>query len=193
MTWRAKPVPCIVLLSREQYRSCHIRVPDQEQPLAAIWLGDRYFSFFQALSDSKRALGLVIKLSHRGDAAAITPIAKGYAIWIWESDATLVTRHQAISPNLPRLVEPAFCKLLVSQDQYKKLEIHVPDLEQSILAIQTDGQYYSIFRVESQVEKVLEIVAKITLRGDETAIARMDAGYAICIWEPEAYPIKSAS
>ena len=48
------------------------------------------------------------------------------------------------------------------------------------------GQYYSIFKVEEEADKALEIVGRLTQQGDEITVAMTRKGYAICVLEPEA-------
>ncbi|MDX2216452.1 MAG: hypothetical protein SFY66_24520 [Oculatellaceae cyanobacterium bins.114] len=181
---RTSPAPCLILISRDQYLSCRVQVPDLERAITAIRIGDRFYSFFKAVPDCRKLLGIVVKLSYRGDQVAVTKVGKVYGIWVWEPDAQPladVTRgHQ--SPPLPA---PAGCRILVSKQQYQSVDIYVPDLEQPLQAIAVDSRYYSIFRVESEAQRLIELVGKITQRGDETVVVRVDKGYSICILEPE--------
>lgn len=190
MARRLHPSPCLMISSRDYFSSCHIRVPDLDQRLAAIQVGDRYYSFFNVVTDSKRALSLMIKLSHRGDHVVITQLARGgYGLWVWEPDAHLANAASAQRRQKPTLA-PASCTVLVSRDQFQRMDIRVPDLEQSVPAILIHDRFYSIFRVETDSEKVIDLVAKITQRGDETAIIRAEKGTAICIYEPDAVPLQ---
>jgi hypothetical protein len=191
MIQRATPAPFYILMSREQYSSCHISVPEVEKPLPAIQIGDTHYSFFTAVTDSKRVLGIAVKLSYLGDAIAITKIAKGYAVWVLEADTRLLhsrLRGQSAASQLKRSPAPVACRVLVSQKQYHRLNIWVPDLDQPLSAIEFEDKYYSIFRVETDATKLLEIAAKIMQRGDEMVITKTEQGqFAICIWEPEGY------
>jgi hypothetical protein len=187
ISYRTTPAPFYILMSRAQYSACHISIPEMEKPVAAIRLGDQYYSFFTSVADSKRVLAIAIKLSYSGDETAITKIAKGYAVWVLETDRQLLHRppSQATTERSPI---PTSCRVLVSQDQYQTVNLCVPDLEQSLDAIQFEGKYYSIFRAEADITKLLEIAAKITQRNDEMVITKMDQGrFGICIWEPEGY------
>jgi hypothetical protein len=192
MVQRATPAPFYILISRDQYSSCHVSVPEMEKPLAAIEIGDTHYSFFTAVADSKRVLGIAIKLSYMGDAIAITKIAKGYAVWVLEPDTRLLrfqnSGGQPFNPKPRRSPTPTVCRVLLSPQQYRPLNIWVPDLDQPLSAIEFEGKYYSIFRVEADVTKLLEIAAKIMQRGDEIVMTKTEQGqFAICIWEPEGY------
>ncbi|MGL5065513.1 MAG: hypothetical protein ACRC62_36550, partial [Microcoleus sp.] len=75
---------------RSQYQSCRIRVPDLEQPMAAILVDREYYSFFKAVKEAEKVLAIVAKLGSSGDATAITKTASGYAIWVREPEAIAV-------------------------------------------------------------------------------------------------------
>jgi len=82
--------PTKILESRSQYKSCRIRVPDLELPVAAILVDREYYSFFKAVQEPSKVLAIVAKLGNRGDSTAITTTASGYAIWVLEPEANAV-------------------------------------------------------------------------------------------------------
>lgn len=82
--------PTKILESRIQYKSCRIRVPDLEQPVAAILVDREYYSFFKAVQEASKVLAIAAKLGNKGDSTAITKTASGYAIWVIEPDADAV-------------------------------------------------------------------------------------------------------
>jgi hypothetical protein len=175
-------------MSRDQYSSGRVQVPDLDRPIAAIQIGDRFFSFFKAVPDCRKLLGFVIKLSYRGDQIAVTKASKVYGIWVLEPEAQSLKDLTGRSSSAA-MPTPGTCRILLSRQQYRQVE---PDLDQPLQAIAIDSQYYSVFRVESDVQRLLELVGKITQRGDETVITRVEQGYCICILEPEAQIITSA-
>ena len=79
-----------ILEFRSQYQSCRIRVPDLEQPVAAILVDREYYSFFKVLQEAQKVLAIVAKLRNRGDKTVITKTASGYAIWVIEPEAYVV-------------------------------------------------------------------------------------------------------
>jgi len=179
----ANPAPCLILASRLQYRSCHIRVPDLDRAIPAIYVNSQYFSLFSASSDCRKTLSIAVKLSYRGDRTALTKTAKGYAAWVEEPTAIPTQSHRPdLTPYASRL--PAACRILVSQSQYQHLEITVPDLDQPLNAICVENNYFSIFRVTPDVEKVFDLVAKLAQRSEETVVIGTREGYAIGILEP---------
>ncbi|UZQ55481.1 hypothetical protein OOK60_05250 [Trichothermofontia sichuanensis B231] len=182
-------VSCKLLNSRDQYQTCHIVVPDLQQPLAAIQLGDRYYGLFQTLTDSERVLRVLVKLHQRGDEVVVTKAGKGYSLWVWEPEAS---RKQATATKLTT-VPPASFRLLVSPDRVPFWSVQVPDLGQSLQAVEVSGEYYSLFRLERTVDRLFEIVAKITQQGDVTIVFEASQGYAVCVLEPDAQPIQRIS
>jgi|GEM_PF-331095 len=189
MTQAAALVSCKLLTSRDQYQTCHVIVPDLAHPLAAIRLGDRCYSLFQTLTESERVLKVLIKLHQRGDEVIVTKTSKGYTLWVWEPEASLKTAPAAKSTLAP----PASFKVLVTPEQFPFWTVQVPDLSQSLQAIEVAGQYYSLFRLETDVDRLFDIVAKITDRGDVTIVFAASQGYAVCVLEPDAQPIQRVS
>lgn len=61
-----------ILECRSQYQSCRIRVPDLEQPMAAILVDREYYSFFKAVKEPEKVLAIAAKLRNSGDTTAIT-------------------------------------------------------------------------------------------------------------------------
>lgn len=176
---------CIVLASRSQYAAGHVWIPDLAQPVAAIWMGDRFYSFFKIATSGANALHIVSKLGQRNEQAVLTKAVGGYAIWVLELEAspTRTTRLRHLGRH--KLSKPAYCQLAPSTIN-RAIAIHVPDLDKLLNAVYLNNRYYSIFRIEDKAEKALELAAKITQRGDETAIVALQQGYAVCVWEPEA-------
>jgi hypothetical protein len=78
-----------VLQSRTQYTCCHIRVPELEQLLPAIAVHHQYYSLFKVVTQEQEAFATAQKLSLKGDQPIVTKVPKGYALWVWEPDATL--------------------------------------------------------------------------------------------------------
>lgn len=180
--------PCYCIADRQFYQPCHIQVPDVAAPFPAIQLGERYYSFLKGLADPRKALGILIKLMYQGDEMVLAITPKGYALWVWEPDAIL-TRMR--SPAV--LAKPlGRCQILVARDQCQPCLIQVPDLDQQLAAIRFEGDYYSHFRTEAKIERLLDIAAKVTQRGDDIAIARTKDGYAVYIREPDARLLETA-
>ena len=187
------PVSCLFIASRDQYSACQIQVPDLERPIAAIAIGNRYYSFFRLVQESHRALSMMTRLSYCGDRVAIKKNPKGYGIWVEEPEASPRSTRSTSSNEDNVAPMPAQSKVLIPTNQCKELQVIVPDLDQPVEAIAYDGKYYSLFRTEPDADKVIDIIAKISLRGDETVTFKTVDGYAICIVEPDAVPFNSGS
>lgn len=160
-------------LSRNQYKSCHIRVANEL--LAAIYVNHRYYSFFK-VADATMARKLIDRLEQRGDRVVLTQTPKGYAIWVLELDA------QPLRKTVP-------CRILTSSTQYRLCQIRVPDLDQDLSAIESDNSYYSLFRLVETIEQALPLIDKLSDRGDQFVITKTQVGYSLWILEADAWPI----
>ena len=83
------PQPTKLLAQREDYTTCHIYLPDEQQRLPAIALDGNFYSFFRSLQDATKTLSILRKLSAKGEQTVMTPNKRGYAIWVYESDAEM--------------------------------------------------------------------------------------------------------
>jgi hypothetical protein len=84
------PTPFLVLISRQQYLTCHIKVGDLDRPIAALAVGKSFYSYFRAIRHSQEVFKFVMRLSYRGDRFIVTLIPKGYVVWLYEPAAQLV-------------------------------------------------------------------------------------------------------
>ncbi|MEO1592713.1 MAG: hypothetical protein AAFU71_15670 [Cyanobacteria bacterium J06632_22] len=174
--------PFTALLSREQYVTCRIVLPDEPKPLPAIRLGERYYSFFRTVSQAEQALALVTKLCYRDNCVVIVKIAKGYSLWVEEPDAF----PHSFSKLMDYQPEPTFSRILVADEQFQMRSLSVPDLDKSIPGIEFQQRYYSIFRKEPSAAAVIQIVAQLAERNDESVLLSAQQYWTICIAEPEA-------
>lgn len=141
-----------ILESRSQYRSCHIRVPDESDRLAAIQVGDQYYSFFKVVKERQKALQIAARLVYRGDEVVITHVSKGDVIWILEPDA----RCSQTEKSANRLY-----KILQDDWEYESCVISVPDIAQPLEAIFATGKYYSLLRVVKDREAAIELADRL--------------------------------
>ncbi|MEO0824906.1 MAG: hypothetical protein AAFY67_04515 [Cyanobacteria bacterium J06642_9] len=84
------------------------------------------------------------------------------------------------------LTKVAHCKLLFNRDQYVSCHINVSDLPERLAAIAVDGKFYSFFKVLPKAQKALEVVAKLTHKGDEIAVTVSKRGYVLWVYEPDS-------
>ncbi|MCY7278131.1 MAG: hypothetical protein LH702_31445 [Phormidesmis sp. CAN_BIN44] len=167
-----------ILESRSQYQSCHIRVPDESDRLAAIQVGDQYYSFFKVVKERQKTLQVAARLVYRGDEVVITHVSKGDVIWVLEPDARLNPTEKPAN----RLY-----KILQDDWEYESCVISVPDIAQPLEAIFATGKYYSLLRVVKDREAAIELADRLTQKGNETVITQSDRGFSIWVLEPDAY------
>lgn len=168
-----------VIESRQQYRSCHIRVPHSEQRLPAISLNTTYYSFFKIEKDKSRAIELSNRLHQRGELTVITKTPKGYVIWVREAEA------QLSQPTVAASKTKTSYRILTSPSQYQPCYIQVPDLDGTIAAINVDGKYYSLLKITADTEQTVQLIKRLGDRSEETIITKTTKGYGVWIFEPK--------
>lgn len=176
-----------ILVSRDQYRSCHICLPGDDQRTAAIVVDGAVYGLVKVVKSRKQALEICDRLAAKGSQTVITTIAKGEAIWRIEPDAAIAapSHNPNLIPAKPATDAPA-CRILGSSNQYQSCHIYVPDLEQRLEAIIFNGSYYALFKVVDNRQQALEIAAKLSRRGDTPIITPKEQGDAVWVLEPEA-------
>jgi hypothetical protein len=75
-----------ILESHDQYRNCHIKVPDLDRPVAAILVDGEFYSFFKAVKEAEKVIAIAAKLGNSGDKTVITKNSKAYIIWVREPE-----------------------------------------------------------------------------------------------------------
>lgn len=76
-----------VIESRNDYKSCHIRVPDLDKPMAAIQVEDKYYGLLKVVDTRQQAIDVAQRLLRKGNEAVVTRLAQGFGIWVWEAEA----------------------------------------------------------------------------------------------------------
>lgn len=176
-----------ILISRDQYATCHIQVPGDAHRLSAIALEGQFYSFFRSCQQVTKALGLTMKLTGRGDTVVVTSTSRGYALWVYEPDATLAAPSQGKPRPVPTLVGPADCWVISDrQPEYRTCNLKVPDLPDTVPGLTDGTAYYSLYRRERDGDTALKLVARLTQRGDEVILLTTSEGYILCIREPSA-------
>ncbi len=196
------PAPCKLLISRRQYRTCHIHVPDLEQHLSAIQVGEDFYSFYKIFDDPQKLIHLVCKLGNRGDRMSLTRAPKGYTLWVWEPDATPLPgqQHPALTDD------PAYTQILPLQAEYFPCMVTVPELNRQVLALGLKGHFYRFFKLEKDFDGVMNVAGRLSRQGSETMIVTargilekvaqhldptvtqsIEGGYVICVREDSAH------
>jgi hypothetical protein len=177
-----------ILESRNEYRTCHIHVPDQDNRLAAVLVNKKYYSFFKVVKSEQQALEVCRRLANRGDATVITKTVKGYGVWVLEPEALFSDPSKTTQPQIPLQEISAKCRVLESRNQYQPCHVRVPDLDKRLAAVQVGGRYYSLLKVAKDEEHAVEIAARLINRGNEAIVIKNVKGYTIWVLEPEAIP-----
>lgn len=181
--------PVRILTQRTDYDTCHISVPDESGRLPAIALAGRFYSFFRSLHDPNQVIGMLLKLSSRGEQMALTLINQGYVLWANEPEAKPAppTQEGQIRLFTPTF-EPSACWVISSrQAGYRPCSLTVPDLSSTLPGlIREPDCFYSLYRREQDAGKILKLATRLIQRGDEIVLLVGKMRYIICIREPNA-------
>jgi hypothetical protein len=174
-----------ILRDRSTYTSCHIAIADSTERLPAIQVDNKFYSFFRFEANQEKAFDVVDKLTQRGDVALVTQTPKGFAVWVFEADATLANHTQEANPKPKATVNlPYFT--VVDRSQYKPCHIYVPDLPKRLAAISFHQRYYSLFKALDDIEAAVRLSQKLYRRGDAAIITKTAKGYGVWIYEADA-------
>lgn len=78
---------------QQRVKRCHIQLPDSPEPIGAIAHDDKYYSFVRFFSTIEAAERGAQRLIDKGNEVLITPTPKGFVLWVYEPEATRVTRR----------------------------------------------------------------------------------------------------
>jgi len=78
-----------ILESRQQYKTCRLKVPRLKRSLFAIELNGQYYSFLRAEPTEEKVLEVIDKLEPSWSKTVITKTEKAYVIWSLEPEAAL--------------------------------------------------------------------------------------------------------
>ncbi len=160
-----------VLNRRDQYRTCHIRIPGEERRWAAIVVDGQYYSILRVVKDEASLTKICSRLDTQSRDYWVTPIPKGFVIWVLEPNAGL-----------------AMTKILANRNQYRTCHIHLPDEEGRWAAILVEGRYYMLLRVVKDQESLAKICDRLTAQSSDYWVTPNAKGFAIWVLEPGAIP-----
>lgn len=80
------------IVPRQEFKTCHVRVPDLEEALPAIALDDEYYSFFKTAETLDQAQIWLDKLQQKGDFVVLTQAGKRLGLWVYEPEAQQVRK-----------------------------------------------------------------------------------------------------
>jgi hypothetical protein len=103
----------------------------------------------------------------------------------YKNDSVQFESDRVGSQEAVQDLDLAFSQILESQHLYQTCRIKVPHLKQRLFAILFDGQYYSFLRAEETREKVIEIMAKLDHRVEQTVVTKTEKGYIVWVLEPK--------
>ncbi|MCS6814365.1 MAG: hypothetical protein NZ772_12475 [Cyanobacteria bacterium] len=175
-----------ILESRHQYRSCHIRLPGEDQRFAAVMVDGKFYSLLKIVRDRQKALKICELLMAKGGDVVMTKTAKGDAIWLWEADAIADLPPQAQPKTKPAAVPSPPYRVLTSPEQYQTCYIRIPDIGDRLEAIYVGGKYYSLFKADQSAEQTVELAVKLCQRGDDVVVTKMAQGYTLWVLEADA-------
>lgn len=180
MSSTSQLVRCFFLASRNQYATGHIQLSGDDKPLSAIHFQGRNYGFLKKVESAEASLRLMLKLQAQNTEVILTQTARGYLAWTLEAESAFISPPK--SKTSTQSPAPFYFFKAVKEDF---CQIKVPDLDQELVATQVMGRFYSFFKLETEPEKVLEVVGRLTQQGDEITVAQTRGGYAVCVLEPE--------
>ncbi|MEB3290198.1 MAG: hypothetical protein VKI82_09785 [Leptolyngbya sp.] len=180
----ANAIECKFLFERDLYTPCHIWAADVIHRLSAVYVDNQFYSFFKVVHDPNKLLDIVARLGKRDDKVAITLTKQGYAIWAYEPQARYAPPPRRPNHRIYPVFGPKDCLLLIDPQAYQFCQIQVPDVAKPLAAIAYRNRYYSIFKQDQDAGKLLDIVAKLARRGDDTLLTLTDDTYRLGLLEP---------
>jgi hypothetical protein len=81
------PVPCLLLNNAAGYRRCCLQVPDLEQPIEGLVVGNRGYSIFRQVSDAVEAIALTARLTAMAEETVLVVMADSLLVAVFEANA----------------------------------------------------------------------------------------------------------
>lgn len=175
-----------ILESRNQYKCCHVLVPDLNERVAAIHTNGSYFSFFRVEPNKQRALEVAQRLGKRGDTSVITQTPRGFALWVKEPEARPHRSTPRSSGHQKDSTPTSFTVLTKEGEEYQHCFIRVPDLDKRLAAIRVENQYYSLFKTVEDQYAAVELLHRLSQRGDRMIVTQRSSSYDIWVLELDA-------
>lgn len=175
---------CKLLFDRDLYAPCHIRVPDTDHRLSAIYVDNQFYSFLKIVPEARKALDIVMRLGKRDHTAALTRTRRGYAVWAHEAGARYAPPARQPGHGIRPVFGPEMCLMVADHSAYQPCRLQVPDVAKSLSGLAYSNRYYSIFKQEIDAAKVLDIAAKLSRRGDETLLVIEPPNFTLALLEP---------
>lgn len=180
----APAMACKLLFDRDLYTPCHVRVPDTDHRLSAIYVDNQFYSFLKIVPEARKALDVVSRLGKRDHTAAITQTRRGYAVWAYEPGASYAPPARKPGYAIRPVFGPQSCLVVSDRTTYQTCRLQVPDVTKPLMALTHNDRYYSFFKQDIDAAKVLDIAAKLARRGDETLLVIEPPTFTLALLEP---------
>lgn len=180
----APAMACKLLFDRDLYTPCHVRVPDVDHRLSAIYVDNQFYSFLKIVPEAHKALNVVARLGKRDYTAAITQTRQGYAVWAHEPAAVYAPPARKPSYTIRPVFGPQACLVVTDETTYQTCRLQVPDVTKPLMALTHNDRYYSFFKQDTDAAKVLDIASKLARRGDETLLVVEPPTFTLALLEP---------
>ncbi|WP_017297331.1 hypothetical protein [Nodosilinea nodulosa] len=177
-------IACKLLFDRDLYTPCHIRVPDTDHRLSAIYVDNQFYSFLKVVPEARKAIDVVMRLGKRDSIAAITQTRRGYAVWAHEVGARYAPPARQQGYGIRPMLGPQPCLMVADENAYQTCRLQVPDVTKPLMALTYNNRYYSFFKQDTDAVKVLDIAAKLARRGDETLLVIEPPTFTLALLEP---------
>ncbi|MEO0985152.1 MAG: hypothetical protein AAFY20_06340 [Cyanobacteria bacterium J06639_14] len=80
-----------VVIFPGQYQRCRIQVPSQREQSYAIEFDEKFYSLLSAGVSKEQALAAITQLDQENRPAILTQMNEGYAVWVLEPEAQLIS------------------------------------------------------------------------------------------------------
>jgi hypothetical protein len=178
----------ILLTQRQQYKPCHLRLPDEPVPMAGVTFQEEFYSFFKVVTTLERAHQFVDRLAERGNRAIITTTPKGFVLWVYEAKAQQHSDRGSVKTKTPRsgfIAGKHEIQILRSERMYKSCKIRVPDLDKPLTGLIYEQKLYSLLRIVRDESQATELAEKLERKGNLALITASAYGYSVWVLEPE--------
>ena len=87
---------------------------------------------------------------------------------------------------------PTPCLILTVRQQYHSCRIQLSDSDEQLAAIAIQNNYYSLFQVVKEADRVIDMIIRLGHRGDEIALQISAKACKLWVKEMDAVPIDSS-
>ncbi len=81
-----------LILNLKNVGRCHITLPDDPKPIAAVIHNNRYYAYVKLFTDTDSAERAIARLQEKGNKVVLTQTRRGLVVWVLEPDAHLAIK-----------------------------------------------------------------------------------------------------